>query len=86
MSHINIEKQGHILKIGLDRADKMNAFSTSMIHELEKAYTQLEEDEDLRCAVLYSTSKHFTAGLELNEVGPKVKAGETLFSAERVVN
>jgi len=84
MEPILLKQEGHILTIGLNRPDKMNAFTTGMIHQLEDAYTQLENDSELRCALLYSTSEHFTAGLELNEVAPKVQGGETLFSALKV--
>ena len=32
MSLVNIEKQGHILKIGLNRPEKMNAMNRAMYH------------------------------------------------------
>lgn len=84
MSHILIQKEGHLLKMGLNRPEKMNAFSAEMINQLEEAYSELENDPELRCGLLYSTSENFTAGLELNEVAPKVQGGETLFSSDRV--
>ena len=46
------ERDGHVLHIVLDRADKMNAFDLRMLRELAEAVTEYEADESLRCAVL----------------------------------
>jgi enoyl-CoA hydratase/carnithine racemase len=63
----------------LNRADKMNAFDLRMLRELASAVTEYEADESLWCAVLYANGDHFTAGLDLAEVGPAVRAGAPLF-------
>ncbi|MDN5212431.1 crotonase/enoyl-CoA hydratase family protein [Fulvivirgaceae bacterium BMA12] len=81
MSLIDIKKQDNILLIGLNRPEKMNAFTSDMLKSLSMAYGQLEEDPALRCGLVYANGKNFTAGLELNEVGPKVQNGENLFPA-----
>jgi enoyl-CoA hydratase len=81
---ITIHREGHVLHIGLDRADKRNAFDKAMLRGLAEAYTQYEEDDTLRCAVLFPHGEHFTAGLDLAEVGPAVAAGEALFPAGSV--
>lgn len=73
------ERAGHVMHIVLDRADKMNAFDLQMLRELAEAVTAYESDPELRCAVLYANGDNFTAGLDLAEVGPAVRAGERLF-------
>ena len=73
------ERDGRIFHIVLDRADKMNAFDVQMLRELAEAMTEYESDESLWCAVLYANGEHFTAGLDLAEVGPAVRSGEALF-------
>ena len=73
------ERDGRVLHIILDRADKMNAFDLRMLRELAQAVTDYEADESLWCAVLYANGDHFTAGLDLAEVGPAVASGERLF-------
>ena len=73
------ERDGRIFHIILDRADKMNAFDVQMLRELAEAMTEYESDESLWCAVLYANGEHFTAGLDLAEVGPAVRSGEALF-------
>jgi enoyl-CoA hydratase/carnithine racemase len=78
------ERDGRIFHIVLDRADKMNAFDLRMLRELAEAVTEYEADESLWCAVLYANGDNFTAGLDLAEVGPAVKAGASLFPKDSV--
>jgi enoyl-CoA hydratase/carnithine racemase len=78
------ERDGRIFHIVLDRADKMNAFDLRMLRELAEAVTEYEADEALWCAVLYANGDNFTAGLDLAEVGPAVKAGASLFPKDSV--
>lgn len=74
----------HVLQVVLDRAEKMNAFDLQMLRELAAAFTELEKNPDLRCAVICANGDNFTAGLDLAEVGPAVRKGEALFPAGHV--
>jgi len=76
---ITTEIDGRIFKIGLNRPDKMNAFDLRMLRELAEALTEYEDDDALFCAVLFAHGPHFTAGLDLAEVGPAVEKGDPLF-------
>lgn len=84
MEYIKTEKSGHVFKIGLNRPEKMNAFNWQMLNELAEAYTILDNDPKLWCGLLYSTSKNFTAGLDLADVTRHIMAGENLFSNDKV--
>ena len=79
MERITFERIGHVARIGLNRAAKRNAFDLLMLRELSQAYTDYEADAELWCAVVFAHGDHFTAGLELNEVGPAVLNGGALF-------
>lgn len=81
---LTIEIRDHLHVIGLNRAAKRNAFDLRMLRELAEALTAFEDDEDARCAVLHAHGEHFTAGLDLAEVGPAVKDGAALFPADAV--
>lgn len=81
---LTVETDNRIVSIGLNRPDKMNAFDLQMLRELSQALTQYEEDPELRCAVLHAHGDHFTAGLDLTEVGPAVAAGGALFPEDGV--
>ncbi len=77
MSHVHTQVEGHVLVIEVNRPEKYNALSVAMYHDLAQAYTRLENDPDLRVAVLHAAGKHFTAGIELNEWAPIFGSGLT---------
>lgn len=79
MERISYERRGHVVEVGLNRADKRNAFDLLMLRELAEAYTRYEDDDDARCLLLFAHGDHFTAGLDLAEVGPAVASGAALF-------
>jgi enoyl-CoA hydratase len=74
------EIDGRVMRIGLNRPDKRNAFNLEMLRELGEAYTRYERDDGLWCALVHAHGEHFTAGLDLAEVGPAVAGGEPLFA------
>ena len=73
---LTLEDCGHVRLIGLNRPDKRNAFTTAMIVELARAYSDLAADPNIRCGVLFAHGAMFTAGLDLAEVAPKLMSGE----------
>lgn len=81
---ITTETLGHICVICINRPGKRNAFNLQMLTELAQAYTRFEQDDALRCALLVAAGDHFTAGLDLAEVGPAVASGDALFPAGAV--
>lgn len=69
------ERRGHLFLVGLDRAGKRNAFDSAMLADLALAFGEFERDDELRCAVLFAHGDHFTAGLDLMELTPKLASG-----------
>ena len=67
--------QGHLLLIGLNRPEKRNAADLEMLHALALAYGELDKNPDLRAGVVFAHGDHFTAGLDLADLGPKMAAG-----------
>jgi enoyl-CoA hydratase/carnithine racemase len=72
---VTVERDGHVLLIGLNRPDKRNAFNLALIEQLAAAYFEMESDPDIRCGVLFAHGEHFTGGLDLAEVGPVIGEG-----------
>ena len=72
---VSREIRGSLFLIGLDRAAKRNAFDSYMIHDLSLALTEYEDHPELRCAVIFAHGDHFTAGLDLVELQPKLSSG-----------
>ena len=73
---ISVEDQGHLRLIGLNRPEKMNAADEQMLAELSLAYGSAHTDDNIRAVVVHAHGDHFTAGLDLNDVGPKMATGK----------
>jgi enoyl-CoA hydratase len=71
---ISVERDGHVLLIGFNRAEKRNAADYQLLQELSLAYGQLEADADLRAGFVFAHGEHFTGGLDLADVGPRIGA------------
>ena len=69
---VTVERDGHVLLIGVNRPAKRNAFNLAAIDALGRAYEILGTDDELRAGVLFAHGDHFSAGLDLAEVGPAV--------------
>jgi len=67
LGRIVCREYGQVLAIGIDRPRKLNGFSQKMLDELAQAYHQFEAGA-WRCAVLFTTGQHFTAGLDLQNI------------------
>ncbi len=67
MGFVKVEKKDHILLIGLNRPEKMNAMDRSMYHDIAAAYYQLEHDPELRVGLVHAEGPHFTSGLQLDD-------------------
>ncbi|HVK74586.1 MAG TPA: crotonase/enoyl-CoA hydratase family protein [Kofleriaceae bacterium] len=72
---VSLERRGHVLLIGLDRAAKRNAFDLPLWDGLCRAYGELQRDPDLRVGVLHAHGDHFTGGLDLPQWAPVFASG-----------
>lgn len=68
---ITIEVEDGVLCMGLNRPEKLNGLTPHMFSLLEDAYGRLEEDDNIRCGLLFAHGKHFTAGLDLPKFAGK---------------
>lgn len=81
---VTIEKDGRVLCIGINRPEKRNAFDLETIDALAGAYERLGDDDDVSVGLLYAHGQHFSAGLDLGIVGPKVvEAGPEALAGSR---
>jgi enoyl-CoA hydratase len=82
MPSVIVDQQDHVLRIGLNRTAKRNAFNVEMMEELGRAYELLERNDNLRAGVLYAHGDNFTAGLDLADVGPRLLEGSLDWPAD----
>ncbi len=64
-----IEKKGHVMIVTLNRPEAKNALNGPMIVGMYKAWRRLDEDNDLRVAILTGKGDTFCAGMDL-KTGP----------------
>lgn len=76
---IDVELDGGVLTIGINRPTKLNGLSPEMIEGLARAYQRLEDEPTARCALLYAVGPNFTAGIDLARIAPRLAQGERLF-------
>ena len=83
---IDVQKEGHVLLIGFDRAEKRNAFDVDMYWDIAHAYGRLNDDPDLRCGLLYAKGDHFSSGLDLVQWAPFFAEGKMPDMPEGVID
>jgi len=62
---IRIDKSGPVWRVVLNRPEVRNAHDLQMFQELVRAFDEVENDADCRCAVLTGTGEIFSAGQDL---------------------
>ncbi len=69
-----VEKDGHVLIVTLNRPEKKNAVNSEVMCRLYDAWVRLDEDDELRVAILTGRGDTFCAGMDLAEIG-KMRSG-----------
>ena len=68
MSKILYEKQGPIARVTLNRPEAMNAIDFDMIQMLHDIWEDFKGDQELRVALLQSSSENFCAGFDIGSL------------------
>ncbi len=67
--HVLTELIDHTLVVTLNRPEAKNAFSPSMLGGMLAAWERIDEDDDIRCAILTGAGGTFCAGADLKAMG-----------------
>jgi len=70
-----VEKAGPILTVTLNRPQKKNAVNCESMCRLYDAWVQVDEDDEIRAAILTGKGDTFCAGMDLGEIG-KLRTGK----------
>jgi enoyl-CoA hydratase len=81
-TNLTVEARDRVLFMGLNRAEKYNAFDLALYQSLSLAYGELERNRELRCGVLYAHGEHFTGGIDLPQWAPRFAEGKFIEPAE----
>jgi enoyl-CoA hydratase/carnithine racemase len=85
-ARVTVDRDGHVLLIGLNRPEKRNAADMQLLRELSLAYAELENDPELRVGLLYAHGDHFTGGLDLADVAPNIGTDGLDITADGGIN
>ena len=67
-TQILLEESGGIATITLNRADKLNAYTTVMGDEVTHAFRSLQREDDVRAVILTGAGRAFCAGVDLEHL------------------
>jgi len=65
---IELDKDGRVATIRLNRPKALNALNAEMMGEVAKALAELEADDAIGCVVLTGNEKAFAAGADIKEM------------------
>jgi len=86
MASLLIEKSDHIATLTLNRPEAMNALSRELRLALGCAFREIQEDPEVRVAILTGAGRAFCAGMDLKELSSTSQdetAGEALSAGQR---
>jgi enoyl-CoA hydratase len=67
--HCLLERDGHVLVVTLNRPEAKNALSSGMLAGMYQGWRMLDEDPELRVAILTGRGDVFCAGADLKAMG-----------------
>ncbi|HEY7485559.1 MAG TPA: crotonase/enoyl-CoA hydratase family protein [Streptosporangiaceae bacterium] len=67
--HCDVERDGHVLIVTMNRPEARNALSTDMLVGLADAWAYLAAEPDLRVGILTGADGQFCAGADLKAMG-----------------
>lgn len=73
--HISLDITDGIATITLDRPDKLNAFTGTMMHEMIAAFDRTDADDDVKAVIVTGAGRGFCAGADLSSGGDTFSRG-----------
>ena len=74
--HLLVDRDGPIITLTMNRPEARNALSSEMIVRLADAWVMIDEDPDIRVAILTGAAGHFCAGADLKAMAGGYGADE----------
>ena len=81
--HLEIEHDGPVATIWLNRPEKRNAMSEDIWQDIPSAMADLDADDSIRVVVLAGRGPAFSVGIDVNLLAPLHPAGESQAVANR---
>ena len=78
-----MERDQHVLTITINRPEKRNAFNPEVLCRLADAWDLLDDDPDLRVAIMTGAAGNFSAGADLDRLVGALIAGDPRRTSSR---
>lgn len=75
---ISTSERDRILRVVLDRPERLNAFTVQMCNELEHVFRAVNDDDDVGAVIVTGAGRAFCAGMDLGREGNVFGLDETL--------
>lgn len=73
--NVRYEKDGHIVKLTINRPKALNSINQGVLDDLNAACEAMENDKDVRVAILTGEGRAFCAGADLKALGDSSEEG-----------
>jgi len=87
---LKIERDGPILRVTIDMAEKRNALGAEAQHEFGYVFMEIADDPDVRCVVLTGAGQSFSVGGDVPRMQTKIDDPNEYFlgipNAKRIIN
>ena len=77
MAPLEIEREGGVTTLTLNRPDKLNALSRELRDTIGRTFAELRDDERTRVVILTGAGRAFSAGIDLKELGGEVSMDDS---------
>lgn len=74
--HLLVEREGHVVTVTMNRPEARNAMDLEMFARLADAWTSIDENPEIRVAILTGAGGHFSSGSDLKVMAGKAQAPE----------
>ncbi|TQS45825.1 enoyl-CoA hydratase [Cryptosporangium phraense] len=86
MTDIEVDRDGAVLTIRLNRPERLNSVTTAVLDDLADLLEEAAADADVRVIVLAGNGRAFSSGADLKEGATNGRPGtDTILAANRVV-
>jgi enoyl-CoA hydratase/carnithine racemase len=79
--HLEIERQGHVATLWLNRPEKLNALSQDMWDDIPAVMSDLDHDDTVRAVILAGRGTAFTVGIDVGMLATLQPSGASQASA-----
>jgi len=80
MAFVELQQQGNVAVITMNRPEVLNALNSGVLHELDAILDEIEGREDMHVVVITGAGRSFVAGADISEMANYTAADAKSFS------